>query len=273
MDRQNQALRNLSRAERRIAEYIEDNKDLVSGMSITQLAEKIGTSTTAITRYCQSMKYSGFSEFKTYLKQKINVGNSSFVMVDKDDSFSDVTEKLSIACQYALMETYRMMDTKALDLVSNLIAKAGTIHLYGSGGPTETIQMASRLFTQVGVISNFFLDSTSMIAAPLCLKKGDVAIGISYSGVTSNVVSALKMAKDHGAYTVAITGTPGSKITRLSNYSFLYCPDIPDDFRYLHIARACEIAILGRIQMQLIHTGLTKNKLEEIQQSLQSGRI
>jgi D-sedoheptulose 7-phosphate isomerase len=48
-------------------------------------------------------------------------------------------------------------------------------------------------------------------------KKGDVVIGISASGESSNVLRAIKEAKRHGAITVAFTGR-GGKLKNLADY-------------------------------------------------------
>lgn len=262
----------LTKTQKKIANFVQANQAQAAEMSITQLAKKTGTSTAAVTRFCQALKYSGYGEFKVYLQQTVLPSSLSIELIEEGDSVATVSAKLNSAVQIALAETYRMMDEKTLTRVSELIAKAGKVHFYGSGGPTETIQVASRLFMQAGVISNFFLDSTSMLAAPRCLNKDDVAIGISYSGRTANVLEALRTAKRHGAKTIAISGTANSPLSREVDYFLLYCHGIPDDFKYLHIARMCEIAILGRIQAQIISSGITEGLLSEMREAVLSGR-
>jgi D-sedoheptulose 7-phosphate isomerase len=49
------------------------------------------------------------------------------------------------------------------------------------------------------------------------VKKGDVVIGISASGESSNVLQAIKEAKLHGAITVAFSGQ-GGKLKELADY-------------------------------------------------------
>ncbi|RMH79439.1 MAG: SIS domain-containing protein [Acidobacteria bacterium] len=54
----------------------------------------------------------------------------------------------------------------------------------------------------------------------LCMP-GDVAIGITTSGNSPNVIRALKKAHDLGATTVAFTGRDGGKVVDIVHYSFL----------------------------------------------------
>lgn len=57
----------------------------------------------------------------------------------------------------------------------------------------------------VGPLQNFY-------------QPGDVVIGISGSGNSENVVSAMQWAKEHGAITIALTGYDGGKLKQIANY-------------------------------------------------------
>ena len=54
----------------------------------------------------------------------------------------------------------------------------------------------------------------------LCLP-GDVAIGITTSGNSENVIRGLRKAHDLGATTVAFTGRNGGKVVEIAHYSFI----------------------------------------------------
>jgi len=50
---------------------------------------------------------------------------------------------------------------------------------------------------------------------------GDVAIGISTSGNSPNVIKGLMKAHDMGATTVAFSGKQGGKVVDIAHYSFV----------------------------------------------------
>ncbi|HIQ31072.1 MAG TPA: SIS domain-containing protein [Aquifex aeolicus] len=54
----------------------------------------------------------------------------------------------------------------------------------------------------------------------LCMP-GDVAVGITTSGNSENVIRALRKAHDLGATTVAFTGRSGGKVVEIAHYSFV----------------------------------------------------
>lgn len=49
-------------------------------------------------------------------------------------------------------------------------------------------------------------------------KEGDVAIGISTSGNSPNVIEAIKIAKEKGAKTIGFTGSKGGKLAELVDF-------------------------------------------------------
>ena len=53
------------------------------------------------------------------------------------------------------------------------------------------------------------------------LKAGDVAVGVSQSGASKDVVEALKLAHSRGASTICITGRERAPITRHSDVTLL----------------------------------------------------
>jgi len=56
-------------------------------------------------------------------------------------------------------------------------------------------------------------------------RRGDVAIGLTTSGNSRNVVEALKAAADIGMYTVALTGQAGGKVADVARI----CIQVPSD--------------------------------------------
>jgi DNA-binding MurR/RpiR family transcriptional regulator len=50
------------------------------------------------------------------------------------------------------------------------------------------------------------------------LSRGDIAIGISHTGTTLDVIELLNLAREHGATTVAITNFPRSPITAVADH-------------------------------------------------------
>ena len=61
------AYQNLSPAERRVADYVLENPEEASHMTIDCLAANAGVSLPSVTRLTKKLGYAGFSEFKIAL--------------------------------------------------------------------------------------------------------------------------------------------------------------------------------------------------------------
>jgi D-sedoheptulose 7-phosphate isomerase len=54
----------------------------------------------------------------------------------------------------------------------------------------------------------------------LC-RPGDVAVGLSTSGMSANVVRGIEAAHDRGAFTVGITGAEGGKVAHIADVALV----------------------------------------------------
>jgi D-sedoheptulose 7-phosphate isomerase len=78
---------------------------------------------------------------------------------------------------------------------------------------------------------------------------GDIAVGISTSGSSPNVLSGIRVAKDVGLIAVGMTGLSGKELLELSDY----CVRVPSD----HAPRIQEAHILiGHILCEMVDEGL-----------------
>ncbi|MCE9519636.1 MAG: SIS domain-containing protein [Verrucomicrobia bacterium] len=76
---------------------------------------------------------------------------------------------------------------------------------------------------------------------------GDIAIGISTSGNSANVIAALQAAKDKGCVTVAFTGSAQCRCSQLAEITFHAPSEITAHIQECHI-------VLGHILCELVET-------------------
>lgn len=127
-------------------------------------------------------------------------------------------------------------------LMAEVFKKGGKLLVFGNGGSAADAQhlagelvnrfkkerkplAAIALTTDTSVltaISNDYDYSLVFAKQVEALgKKGDVALGISTSGNSPNVLKALEVAKDLGLYTVGLSGGEGGKMKGLCDYLIL----------------------------------------------------
>ncbi len=78
---------------------------------------------------------------------------------------------------------------------------------------SATIELITAIVNDIGVEEMFSFQLSSMATA------GDVLVAISSSGSSPNIIHALKMARDMGVFTIAMTGFTGGDARRLADIS------------------------------------------------------
>ncbi len=269
----NEKYNNMTRGQKKIARYLVEHQDDMCTSSITLLAQKLNVTPSAITRFCQTLNYKGFSELKFYMGKRLLNTHDIKLEILQSDSFPVLIQKLMLADQQAIADTMLLLDPLKLKKIAELCAKASKIHFYGQGATGLSAGMASAILWQIGVPSQNFTDSVLMRMAASTLSRGDIAFGITYSGKAKDVIEALKIAGKNGAMTVAITSKPGSLITGISNMQLIYSSNIQDELTSLPVARICETAIFGLLQVAITRcTKQTSRRLQEIRKSIEQIR-
>lgn len=263
----------LSKSQKKIANYVFVNKHEISKYSITQLAKKLNTSTSSITRFCQALSFSGFSEFKVYVEK--NLISSSFVEnpISPGDETSTIIQKLLNISKSVSQDTLRLLNPDEIIHSVNDIIAARVINLYGQSGGYISACYAQQMLLRVGILSQAFNDNVDMSIAANTLGKEDVAIGFGYSGESKSVVNALTIAKKNKAKVIAITANPNSSMAKISDSVLFYSYNIPDDLQYLHLASICEIIILGVIQAEILRRPDSIDRLQASKTAVLQSRI
>lgn len=214
-----QALPRLSSSEARVAEAIVADPTVVVDLTITDLAHLCGTSLSTVARFCQTLGYTGYREFRMEVARSISreaAERDRFGLADSDinpdDSAAEVVAKIAFHEVLAIEQTAQGLDVDVLDRVVDAIAGAGHVDLYGFGASGLTAQDLQQKLSRIGISAFCSVDVHLALVSAALRKPGDVAIGISHSGLTSETIHALTVAGEAGATTVAVTNSPESPI-------------------------------------------------------------
>ena len=214
-----QALPRLSSAEARVAEAVIDDPTLVVDLTITELANVCGTSLSTVARFCQTLGFSGYRDFRMEVASALSreqAERDRFGLADSDispdDPASDVVSKIAFQEVLAIEQTSHALDTAVLDQVVDAIAGARHVDVYGFGSSGLTAQDLQQKLARIGVSAACSVDVHVALVSAALRRPGDVAVAISHTGLTSETLQALELAGDAGATTVAITNSPDSPV-------------------------------------------------------------
>jgi len=212
----------LARAEQRVADVVLEDPAGVARRSITEVAEAASTSETTVTRFCKAVGVGGYPELRIALaaataraeaRATVDMGRD----IDPDDDLNKVVGKVSFADARAVEDTAEQLDMQVLAQVVEAIAGAGRIDVYGVGASAFVAADLQQKLYRIGRVCFAWSDTHIMLSSAALLGPGDVAVGISHTGATTDTVEALRGAQDRGATTVAFTNFPRSPITEVAD--------------------------------------------------------
>ncbi|NSW91462.1 MAG: MurR/RpiR family transcriptional regulator [Firmicutes bacterium] len=199
----------LSPSEKKIACYILDNPDEVVGLSITELAERVGTSKAGIIRFCKSINYNGYRDFALNYASQIAVSKNNeeieYTDIQVGDKIETIIRNVCLNNKKAIDDSYSVLDYSEVEKAVKCIIAAKHINIYGVGASYIVAMDAQQKFLRINKYCTAYADSHLQMTAAANTSAGDVAIGISWSGETKETIEASRLSKKNGATLIAIT--------------------------------------------------------------------
>ena len=235
---------------KKIFSFIQSNQDAVSAMSITQLARKLNVDVATITRFCQSIGFSGYANLKYSLKHDDAFFESEKTQepFDPADSVKDTMDKVKYFYIKAIKDVVELLNPGEIELAAQKICTASKVHLYAQGGNITSAYYAQFVFWQMGIPCYVFTDPGLSLPSANHLTRDDVAIGMCLSGSAKIVVDAMRIAKKNKATTIGIIGFPDSPLGEISDIHLSFNARVPDNIQYIPLAFICDLTILGILQ-------------------------
>ncbi|MCR3747380.1 transcriptional regulator, RpiR family [Lentzea californiensis] len=213
----------LARAEQRVAKVVLENPGTVAHRSITEVAEQAGTSETTVTRFCKAIGVGGYPELRIALaadtaRSQARANHDMGGDIGPGDDLKQVVGKVAFADARAVEETAEQLDVESLEKVVQAVAGARRVDVYGFGASAFVAFDMQQKLHRIGLTCFAWNDTHIALTSAAVLTPADVAVGISHTGSTAETVEALRVARETGATTVALTNFPRSPITEIADH-------------------------------------------------------
>lgn len=207
----------------RVAEAVAGDPAGCAALTVTGLAELTGTSEATVVRTARLLGYPGYRDLRLALAglaAQQQSGRAPAITTDiaVDDPIADVVAKLAYDEQQTLADTAAGLDTTQLGAAVAALAGARRTDVYGIGASGLVAQDLTQKLLRIGLIAHAHSDPHLAVTNAVQLRSGDVAIAITHSGSTGDVIEPLRVAFERGATTVAITGRPDSPVTQYADH-------------------------------------------------------
>ena len=208
----------LKKAEKRIADLILADADFFLRSSITQVAEAAGVSASSLTRFSRLLEVEGFRELKLSIAQAKSAQSPYYHLSVQGLGENEIAEgRLEYLYLQqvvsALNSTFARLNAEALVDAIRSIRSARRIRVFGVAvSGLMAAEMAMR-FMRLGLEATYVADSHFARISSSLLVPGDVAVCISHTGRSQEVLDAADVAKRQGAQVVCLTA-PHTPLSR-----------------------------------------------------------
>ncbi|WP_326823262.1 MurR/RpiR family transcriptional regulator [Streptosporangium sp. NBC_01756] len=214
-------LPSLTPAAQAIARLILEDPAMVARSTITEFSAVSGTSEATIVRTARALGFAGYSQLRFALAAAVAREEPERLVpgdLGPDDPLTDVIAKVTRAESEALADTAAQLNPDRLGTVVEAMVAARRVDVYGVGASgVVAVDMAQKLM-RIGRPGHAFADAHLALTSAALMGQGDVAVGVSCTGETPDVIAPMQLAHKGGATTVAITNNPRSSLAELADH-------------------------------------------------------
>lgn len=208
-------------AEKKIADYMMENKAAVMDMTVGELARASGTSDATVSRFCRRCGFKGFHNLKLTLAREVLEDEQKDHSVSNDIDRGDIRQSLQniLANKVAeLTETVNMMDADNLEQILRRLENARMVQLAAVGNTIPVAMDGAFKLNQLGIPAVAGEIWEAQAAYTFNLGPEDVVLIISNSGSSRRLQSLAQGAKENRSTVIVITNNPDSPLARISDY-------------------------------------------------------
>ncbi|MBM4308044.1 MAG: D-sedoheptulose 7-phosphate isomerase [Deltaproteobacteria bacterium] len=180
-------------------------------------------------------------------------------------------ESIEVKTSFLKENLSKILDV--IKLISHCFEVGNKLFFFGNGGSAADAQHlaaefvnryimdrpplpAIALTTDTSILTSISNDSSfnEVFAKQLRAlgKEGDIAVGISTSGTSPNILKAFEVAKEMGMKTIALTGGDGGALAKVADYSLIVPSSSTPRIQEVHI-------LVGHILCELVEHYLFLN--------------
>lgn len=268
-----QALPILSKAERRVAEAVLGDPAAVVNNTTAELARLAQVSDPMISRFCRSLGYASFPEFKLRLAAGL-ASKASFISeaVASDDNAARYIEKRINANQAALEALRGMLSATVIEQAVATLAGTRRIEIFGMGGSAAVARDAQHKFFRMGIPTTAYEDHLMLRMVAAAASSDTTILCFSFTGRTTSMLEAASIARENHAQVIAVT-SPGSPLAALATIAITMSDGLEDTTIYVPMtSRIISLTIVDILATGLaLHLGPTIDRqLQKIKHSLDS---
>ncbi len=207
----------MTKAEKKVADFVMAYPKKALNATITSLAKYCGVGETSVFRFCRTLNFEGYQQFRISLAISINDSgtlSAETININNSSSETEVAAKVLATYENAIKKTYTSLNYHAIDKAVRLLLSADFIYLFGAGGSGISAMEMHTKFSKIMANICFDVDLHQQLTKASLLKPKNAAVIFSNSGITKDAIKIAELCHDRRAHVIFITDfqqTPAEK--------------------------------------------------------------
>ncbi|MEI5993644.1 MurR/RpiR family transcriptional regulator [Candidatus Enterococcus mansonii] len=212
----------MTEAEIIIADFIIMIGKKISKSSTRSIAEATYTSAATVVRLCKKLGFSGFNDFRNHFLVELDYIDNQFGSIsanfpfEKKDSYYKAANKIGSLYKETVDDTLSLLNDEILQKAVNLIKYSYAIHLFSYGTNLNIAETFREKMLKIGKPVYLSTNLNYQRYEARVIGKEDVAIIISYSGETANIIEIAQTCKQNNIPIILITSLGENTVSKYS---------------------------------------------------------
>ena len=208
----------LTKSERRIANYLNQNQDEVAFLSAGEIAERLQLSEATMVRFARTLGFESYPAMRAALQEdfRLRLTHSARLRsrLDTLRSDGDIFERVVASEIDYLTEALQTLDRNALSAAVELLRTHQRVFVFGLGPSTSLVDLLVIRLTRSARHVIPLNTSGREILEPMLLMDGsDLLIAIGFFDVTPSLQIVMNYANQHKTPVILLTDTLGSMVS------------------------------------------------------------
>lgn len=256
--------------EKLIADYLLSNNESIINLSAKEIGELTNTSAATLIRFSKKLGFESLNEMKLKLSMSLRdiKEKADFEYINKKLETTDIIYGIKKSIDKVMDKTVNLIQEEDLEKAIELLSKAKNIYIYSVGVSGLVGQDFYYKLSRINKRCIAHVDTHLQITSSILMEPEDVAVAISYSGTTKEVIKCVENANKNNVPVISITkASISNKLEDLSDIT-LKVPYVEKSLR--EGAMSSRISQLAIIDMLFI--GMAKENIEEVENKLVATR-
>jgi len=207
----------LTKSEKRIANYLNQNQDEAAFLSAGEIAARLQLSEATMVRFARTLGFDNYPDMRVALQDNFRqrLTHSARLRSRLDDlrAGGDIFERLVASEIDYLTESLQTIDRNALNAAVELLRTHPRVFVFGLGPSLSLVDLLEiRLTRSARQVIPLNSSGREMLEPMLLMNSSDLLIAIGFFNLTPNLQMVLEYANQHKTPVILLTDTLGPMV-------------------------------------------------------------